>query len=164
MVTYKVIGNTEENRTTSLAEFLRNIKYLFAANAVPSFEIVNRLCSKPDPRLDGGRVRWKPFEIDEQEYCEAIDILREDFGLEENVVPNDVDDPFKWVVWQYQLTHKVPYSEHLKLAETESMCKLLLDEAVESSSEEKLLELHIQYIRVSSKLDDFLGGYLNRKG
>lgn len=161
MVTYKVIGNTAKKRTTSLAEFLKCFKYLFTANAVPSFKIVNSLCSKPDPRLDEGRITWKPFEVSEQEYRDAMKLLQEDFGLEEIIVPRDVDNPFNWIIWQYQLTHKVPYIEHLKLAEIESMCKMLMDEAVENSSEEKQLELHIQYVNASSKLDDFLNAYLN---
>lgn len=160
MITYTVTENTTEKRVTNLALFLMCFKYLFTARAVPSYKIVNSLCWDGDIRLDEGRVIWEHFEVSEKEYVAAMFILRRTLGLKDREIPACVDNPFKWVIWQYQLSHNVPYSEHLELAEYESKCKLMLENAIENGNEEDQLQMHVQYVQAVTNLEEFLEGYL----
>lgn len=150
-----------KNYKSELADFLLVFHYIFMAKAVPSFPIIYDLC-KGEPGDWGGdnKVEWEKFALAESDYQAAQDELlkRGDFLLRD--IPSEIDSVYKWDLYQYQLTHKVPYEEHKELADMEVLYSNRMKDAQLNKNEEELMLNHIKLAQASDELSDFLEEYI----
>ena len=165
IVTYRISTNSGvETRESSLHSFLKEFHFLFSAKLVPPYDVIKDLCNS-DPLVWGAdsRVEWKVFVVSESDYKVAMNELITLLSLTYCEVPANINTAYRWSLWQYEVSHKVPYEELKNLSDEELASQERLNRALESGDKIAIETCHLDFIDASDNVSDFLNSYLAPK-
>jgi hypothetical protein len=103
-------GNKETHKHGTVKDLLFDVPYFFRENdIIPSLQILNDFLQKgiSDAGMSGG-CRWKPFELDEQEYNELIQQLLTEptRNLKLIKIPNHIQTYKIWISFRISYIKK----------------------------------------------------------
>ena len=164
LIKYKILGNSVENKTSTLADFIAEFSFLFIARTVPPISVILDLCnSDPDDWGAGNRIQWEKFQPTVDDCCEAISDLKEKKELIITDIPTEIDSAYKWYIWQHEVKYQIPYHEHKALCDTENKFRKFLKKAIEEKNKAEQLKYHLKSIEAADALSDFIDPFLLKK-
>ncbi len=151
-----------EKHDGDLYEFFLEFHYMYIAKVVPPYTVMNDLCkSNPSEWGAGNKIEWKKFEITESDYEIASKFLIDKIGSSTAEIPEKIDSAYKWSLWQYELTHGVPYEEYKDLSDNEIKYRSMLKLAQKKKDEDEVMLYHLKSVQAADEVSDFLHGYLS---
>ncbi|RDE18337.1 hypothetical protein DV711_16905 [Motiliproteus coralliicola] len=163
-VKYTVSTNVGvESHDSDLHEFLLEFHYMYQAKVIPPYTVLSDLCKRdPSEWGAGNRIEWKKFNLSENDYEKALDKIIRSLDLSAAEIPEEIDSAYKWNLWQYQLTHGVPYEKHKRLLDDEVRYTSLLKQAQKDGSDDEVMLYHLKSLQAADEVSDFLQEYLSK--
>lgn len=161
-------GGTELDCEDTLADFLLELPHLFYMDYAPPLNIINLLLSQgiDDAGMSGG-AKWQPFVVTETEYDDIIGYFKNTKlnhqkyqNLNLSLIDAKVNTMNEWFCRVMAHKFSIPYEKHLKLTEQEGSLKNKAEAAFKAGNEEEGMTFHLQWIKVSNELVEFLDPYL----
>lgn len=107
------IGSGETHKHGTVKDLLFEIPYLFIKNRknlIPPIYILNDLLKSgiKDAAMSGG-IRWKPFEVSEEEYRNLVEELSTEPNYELALIetPKKVKNFEQWAMWRISALRKL---------------------------------------------------------
>lgn len=145
-----------------LDRFLTDCVGIVDQELIPPLVILNQFL---DAGEDVGRShRWKPFQIDQEEYEELVLslITTPESDFEEAPPPDWVRTPTDWYYWCYEHRVGIPAREHRELSEASEAWRLKSIQAKEAGDEELAAQYHWKFCQIGQQLVELTEPYILR--
>jgi hypothetical protein len=145
------VGPGRLRKSGSVLSLLFSIPYFFVSEVIPPIDVINEVLKKGvvDAGMSGG-CRWKPFQLDTQEYSELVSQLKKR-GFAEIMAPEWVRSHSDWHTWCCEITWGIPALEFKRRWEEITSCYSRSDQ-LRREDPEKAHELHLHAIHLTGAL------------
>lgn len=116
------VGPGQLRKSGSALSLLLSIPYFFVSEVIPPIFVINDVLKKGvvDAGMSGG-CRWKPFQLDEEEYGDLVSKLKEK-KFAEITPPDWVRTHLDWQIWCREITWGIPALEFKRRWDEISSC------------------------------------------
>lgn len=154
-------GLKGQAQLVSLADLVRAMPYLMSGGFIPPRVVMNKVLARGEFELGmGGAGKWRPLELDENDYREVVADLVENGAhgreLRLETTPDWVVDETEWSLWVAQRAYSIPADENRRLTRAMNHLHERARQAASLDDEATRMECLIQLNDLASQYSDFV--------
>lgn len=154
-------GLKGEATLVSIADLVRAMPYLMTAGFIPPRRVMNEVLARGGFDLGmGGAGKWRPLELDENDYREVVADLVENGAqgraLRLEATPDWVVDEAEWSLWIAERAYSIPANENRRLTLAINHLGERMREAASLGDEAARVDCLIQLNKLTMQHSDFV--------
>lgn len=168
-ITYTIlapVGSGTAKKKGSLVDLVLAIPYLICGpingGFIPPLQVLNDVLNTGDSGAGmSGGCKWKPLQIDEEEYKDLVKRLRRIEGKNYKLLfpPAWVESHSDWTIWMTELFLGVPSKKHRALSQKCKRIEQAILRAKASGNKMLLMSLRIKHSKAHDDLSSFINEY-----